>query len=196
MKKHRILITLAAGIMVLTSLSGCGTFNTNSRSFDSENTKSSSKAAFPELKGTDFDGNAVDNSLFSKNAVTVVNFWFNGCPPCVEELPALSTLNEELRKQGAELIGINAIAGENDELLNEAKDILSKQNATYRNIYYAEGSDLENFANQLEGFPTTFLVDRNGTIIGDCFLGAIDDEKTLNVVKQRIEDIISADKGE
>ena len=48
----------------------------------------------------DLDGNSVDDSLFSGNAVTVVNFWFTGCKPCVAELSALNDLNEALK--GAE----------------------------------------------------------------------------------------------
>ena len=49
----------------------------------------------------------MDNSLFAGNAFTVVNFWFNGCKPCVEELDDLNALNEKVKAQGGEVIGIN-----------------------------------------------------------------------------------------
>ena len=48
------------------------------------------------FSGEDFDGNKVDDSLFSGNAVTVVNFWFTGCKPCVAELSKLNELNDAI----------------------------------------------------------------------------------------------------
>ena len=62
---------------------------------------------FPGFTGKDLEGNDVDDSIFSANAVTVVNFWFNGCKPCVAELSKLNELNETLKGMGGELIGIN-----------------------------------------------------------------------------------------
>ena len=55
---------------------------------------------FPKFEGSDLEGNPVDNSLFAGNAFTVVNFWFNGCKPCVEELDDLNALNEKVKAQG------------------------------------------------------------------------------------------------
>ena len=63
--------------------------------------------AFPQFEGSDLEGNPVDNSLFAGNAFTVVNFWFNGCKPCVEELDDLNALNEKVKAQGGEVVGIN-----------------------------------------------------------------------------------------
>ena len=63
--------------------------------------------AFPQFQGKDLDGNDVDNSLFANNAFTVVNFWFNGCKPCVQELDDLNALNERIKAQGGEVVGIN-----------------------------------------------------------------------------------------
>ena len=51
--------------------------------------------AFNNISGKDFDGNDVEENLFSKNAVTVMNFWFTGCKPCVAELSKLNELNED-----------------------------------------------------------------------------------------------------
>ena len=51
--------------------------------------------------------NKVDDSLFSGNAVTVVNFWFTGCKPCVAELSTLNELNDAIKSMGGEVVGIN-----------------------------------------------------------------------------------------
>ena len=63
---------------------------------------------FPAFEGKDLDGNTVkSDELFSANAVTVVNFWFTTCNPCVGELSELDALNKELAKKGGALIGVN-----------------------------------------------------------------------------------------
>ena len=53
-----------------------------------------------DFSGQDYDGNTVDESLFSNNAVTVVNFWFTGCKPCVAELSKLNELNDAIKSSG------------------------------------------------------------------------------------------------
>ena len=69
-----------------------------SDSSDSSSSKSDeSTAVFKGFKGKDLDGNDVDDSLFAKNKVTVVNFWFSGCKPCVGELSKLNELNEKIK---------------------------------------------------------------------------------------------------
>ena len=56
---------------------------------------------FPAFEGKDLDGNTVkSDELFSANAVTVVNFWFTTCNPCVGELSELDALNKELAREG------------------------------------------------------------------------------------------------
>ena len=42
----------------------------------------------------------------SKNAVTVINFWFTGCKPCVAELSKLNELNDAIKSMGGEVVGI------------------------------------------------------------------------------------------
>ena len=63
---------------------------------------------FPAFEGKDLNGNTVkSDDLFSKNAVTVVNFWFTTCNPCVGELAELDALNKELAEKGGAFIGVN-----------------------------------------------------------------------------------------
>ena len=94
---------------------------------------------FPAFTGKDLDGNDVDSStLFSGNAVTVVNFWFTTCNPCVGELGELDALNKELAEKGGALIGVNTFTLDGDEsAIAEAKDVLAKKGATYQNVYFA-----------------------------------------------------------
>lgn len=155
----------------------------------------SSVTAFPSFEGKDFDGNDVDSSIFAENSVTVINFWFNGCSPCVEELEDLSKLNESLKEKGGELIGINVEAFDgNEKVIAEAKSILESKNASYRNIYFDSDSEAGQYAAQIMAFPTTVFVDRQGNIIGEAILGSINDEESMKIVNERIDEIIEADE--
>lgn len=130
---------------------------------------------FPSFEGSDLNGNKVKSSeLFSKNAVTVVNFWFTTCNPCVGELSDLDALNQDLSKQGGEVIGINSFTLDGDKTaIDEAKAVLDKKGASYRNVYFNTDSEAGKLIETVYAFPTTYVVDRNGNIVGDPIVGAI-----------------------
>ena len=154
----------------------------------------SSSSVFSGFTGKDLDGNDVDESLFSKNAVTVVNFWFSGCKPCVAELPELNKLNETLKKMGGEVVGINTeTLDDNQDGIKEAKKILEKQGASYRNLTFDSNSELGKYAGNIVAFPTTILVDRNGNIVGEPLLGGIDEQKNYDSLMKQIQSVIDAD---
>lgn len=151
---------------------------------------STTSTPFPGFTGKDLDGNDVDSSIFSQNTVTLVNFWFSGCSPCVEELPALNELNEALKEKGGAVIGINTDTLDgNADMIDEAKKILEEQGAAYQNIYFDSDSDAGEYATSIMAFPTTVLVDSNGNIIGEPILGGINNEESLAEVQNRIDAI-------
>ena len=151
---------------------------------------------FKNFSGQDLDGNSVDDSLFSGNAVTVVNFWFTGCKPCVAELSALNDLNEALKEMGGEVVGINTETFDgNEDAIKEAKEVLESQGADYRNLSISSDSDAGKYASEIMAFPTTILVDRNGNIVGDPMLGGIDNADNYNSLMEQIQTVIDADKA-
>ena len=151
---------------------------------------STTSTPFPAFAGKDLDGNDVDSSIFSQNTVTLVNFWFSGCSPCVEELPTLNELNEALKEKGGAVIGINTDTLDgNADMIDEAKKILEEQGAAYQNIYFDSDSDAGEYATSIMAFPTTVLVDSNGNIIGGPILGGINNEESLAEVQNRIDAI-------
>ena len=155
---------------------------------------SDTASPFSDFSGQDFDGNSVDESLFSKNAVTVVNFWFNGCKPCVAELSELNALNDELKAMGGEVIGINTETLDgNEAAIKEAAAILESQGAKYRNISLNSDSAACKYAFNIMAFPTTILVDRNGNIVGDPMLGGIDNKDNYDTLMKQIQSVIDAD---
>ena len=134
---------------------------------------------FPAFEGKDLNGNTVkSDELFSANAVTVVNFWFTTCNPCVGELSELDALNKELAKKGGALIGVNTFTLDGDEAaISEAKDVLAKKGVTYQNVYFASDGEAGKFTTNIFAYPTTYVVDRNGNIVGDPIVGAITEKK-------------------
>ena len=152
--------------------------------------------AFPQFEGSDLEGNPVDNSLFAGNAFTVVNFWFNGCKPCVEELDDLNALNEKVKAQGGEVVGINTETLDgNQQGIETAKKLLAATGASYRNIYFASGSDAGKFALNIMAFPTTYVFDRDGNVVGQPLLGGIDKEENLAALQKNIDAALSKDNA-
>ena len=133
----------------------------------------------------------VDESLFSKNKVTVVNFWFSGCKPCVEELSKLNELNDKIKKMGGEVVGINTdTLDDNQDGIKEAKDILKSQGASYKNLTFASDSTVGKYAGNIIAFPPTVLVDKSGNIISEPFMGGIDDQANYEQLTKQIQSIL------
>lgn len=167
--------------------------NTGSDSTD-QNDSSEEITPFNSFSGKDLDGNSVDESLFSNNAVTVVNFWFTGCKPCVAELSKLNELNDAIKSMGGEVVGINTETFDgNEDAIKEAAAVLDSQGAKYRNISIDSDSSVGKYASDIMAFPTTILVDRNGNIVGDPMLGGIDDQDNYDSLMKQIQSVIDAD---
>ena len=152
---------------------------------------------FPAFEGKDLDGNPVkSDELFSANAVTVVNFWFTTCNPCVGELAELDALNKELAKKGGALIGVNTFTLDGDEAaISEAKDVLAKKGVTYQNVYFDSDGEAGKFTTNIFAYPTTYVVDRNGNIVGDPIVGAITEKKQAETLQKLIDQALAADMG-
>ena len=152
---------------------------------------------FPAFEGKDLNGNPVkSDDLFSKNAVTVVNFWFTTCNPCVGELSELDALNKELAEKGGALIGVNTFTLDGDEAaISEAKDVLAKKGATYQNVYFDSDGEAGKFTTNIFAYPTTYVVDRSGNIVGEPIVGAITEKKQAETLQKLIEQALAADVG-
>lgn len=160
-------------------------------------TADSNATKFPAFTGKDLDGNDVSSDkLFAANAVTVVNFWFTTCGPCVGELGDLDALNKELSGKGGALIGINAFTLDGDETaISDAKDVLAQSGATYQNVYFDSGSEAGKFVESIYAYPTTYVVNRSGRIVGDPIVGAITSKAQADALQAQIDKALAADMG-
>ena len=174
-----------------------GTGNKTDSGSTGSKTDDSSLPKFPAFEGKDLDGNTVKSSdLFSGNAVTVVNFWFTTCGPCVGELGDLDALNKELSGKGGALIGINAFTLDGDETaISDAKDVLAQSGATYQNVYFDSGSEAGKFVESIYAYPTTYVVNRSGRIVGDPIVGAITSKAQADALQAQIDKALAADMG-
>ena len=152
---------------------------------------------FPAFEGKDLDGNTVkSDELFSGNAVTVVNFWFTTCNPCVGELSKLDALNKELAEKGGALIGVNTFTLDGDKAaIADAKDVLMKKGATYQNVYFDSDGEAGKFTSNIFAYPTTYVVDRSGNIVGEPIVGAITEKKQAETLQKLIDQALAADMG-
>ena len=123
-----------------------------------------------------------------------MNFWFSGCKPCVAELGDLDKLNQTVKAQGGEVIGINTeTLDDNADAIATAKQILQTKGASYRNITFASGSEAGQFALNTTAFPTTYVIDRNGKIVGKPVLGGITNESSMKQLQENIDTAIAND---
>ena len=183
----------AAGDSVSAGSAGMTGGSANTAGGNAGTVGDNSADAFPSFEGQDLDGNPVDSAtLFSNNAVTVVNFWFTTCKPSVGELPDLEVLHQELAKKGGTVIGINAFTLDGSTKdTNEAKSVLEQQGVTYPNIWFASNSDAGLFTAGLYAFPTTYVVDRNGRIVGDPIVGGISSDAQMKKLNALIDQALS-----
>ena len=180
---------------------GCGKKPSDGdMSVPAENGKPTEKGdlmKFPAFDGKDLDGNEMKRStLFAGNTVTVVNFWFTTCSPCVGELADLEALNKQLAEKGGAVVGINSFTLDGDKTaISDAKDILTKKGVSYKNIWFDAKSEAGKFTSGLYSYPTTYVVDKNGSIVGEPIVGAITAKKQAETLQKLIDQAIANSKG-
>ncbi len=179
---------------------GCGSTPSAGESVDASTAgmtaganASSEATKFPSFTGKDLDGNEVNSDeLFSSSKVTVMNFWFTTCKPCVGELGDLEQLNKELAEKGGQVVGVNSFTldGNKDEIA-DAKDVLNKKGVTYKNIWFKSDSEAGKFTSNLFSFPTTYVIDQNGNIVGEPIVGAISSAEQRAALDKLIDHAIA-----
>ena len=179
---------------------GCGSTPSAGESVDASTAgmtaganASSEATKFPSFTGKDLDGNDVNSDeMFSSSKVTVMNFWFTTCKPCVGELGDLEQLNKELAEKGGQVVGVNSFTLDgNKGDIADAKDVLNKKGVTYKNIWFKSDSEAGKFTSNLFSFPTTYVIDQNGNIVGEPIVGAITSEEQRAALNKLIDQAIS-----
>ncbi len=135
--------------------------------------KAGKKIAFDSV---DLKGNAVTDSIFQENKITMLNIWGTFCPPCIREMPDLAKLNEVNKSKGVRVVGIPI------DIIDDMGNISPKERAAADEIINATGAHythlvpnygmFSTFLRNIQAVPATIFVDSKGNQVGQMYLGA------------------------
>jgi peroxiredoxin len=106
----------------------------------------------------DVDGKPVPWSQF-KGQVVVVDFWATWCPPCRTEIPGYVALQKKYAADGVTFIGISV---DGDDSIPAVKAFVKQFNINY--LILMANDTVQDAYGVNQGYPTTFIIDRDGTI--------------------------------
>ena len=104
--------------------------------------------------------------------------------------------NKELAEKGGALIGVNTFTLDGDKAaIADAKDVLMKKGATYQNVYFDSDGEAGKFTTNIFAYPTTYVVDRSGNIVGEPIVGAVTGKAQAEALQAQIDKALAADMG-
>jgi cytochrome c biogenesis protein CcmG, thiol:disulfide interchange protein DsbE len=186
------LVLPIASILLL--LAGCGTVSTTSAQSSEPPTniaagqpvpksplvgKSAPKFSLPTL---DQKSTVSLNQLLG-NKILVINAWASWCYPCQQETPDLVAMSKKYTGK-VEFVGINMTS---DDSVTDAKSFVHKYGISYPVLLDTKGAFSHDY--QVIGYPTTFIVDPNGTIV-NVHIGIL----TKNQIQQLINEAMNGTK--
>ncbi|MBQ6373291.1 MAG: TlpA family protein disulfide reductase [Clostridia bacterium] len=129
---------------------------------------------------TDLDGNAVTSTeLFQDNRITMVNLWGTWCGNCVDEMEALAGIHTRIQEKGCGVVGLEFEYAPIDTMTDEIRAFMEEKGVNYPSVIMPQGNAI---LDQVSGYPTTFFVDSEGTILTHPIVGAMVDqyERTID----------------
>ncbi len=130
--------------------------------------------SFAEFDTTALTGENVTQEIFAENKVTMVNIWATWCNPCIEELPSIQDMMDEL-PEGANVISICLDAKTDTELALEIVDACGIEFA----VLIPDEQLENNVLRYTDAVPATYFVDSSGNVIGQPIVGAPVDPKAM-----------------
>ena len=140
----------------------------------------------PDFEGTDLYGNTVTQEIFYDFSLTMVNIWGTFCNPCIEEMPDLAQLHQEILNEDINIVGILVdVSEENNK--DFAIEITESYNVEFTNII-PDDNLLDYLSEILVGVPTSLFIDEEGNIIGEPVIGARGKDDYKQIIFQRVEE--------
>lgn len=168
----------------------CGTSysernSTGSNDSSSETKTSTNGPIFGDFNTTDVTGKKVDQTIFEKSDLTMVNIWATYCSPCLEEMPALQELSDKYKGK-MQIVGIvSDISKANDKT---ASKIIKEKKIKYTNL--VPSSDMY-YLSQVQYVPTTVFLDKDGNQIGESYSGSKDRSSWDSLIKKMLDEVNS-----
>ncbi len=156
----------------------------------------------PEKKSVDqvgqfqtatLDGQEIDHSVFQDAKLTMINTWTTWCGACIDEMPDLEELSQELEGTDAQIIGIayDTYDGRgqiNEELLELAQKITERTGVTFPTLI-PDSNLMDGLLQGVLGFPTTWFVDSEGNVVGDPVLGSNSKDGWMQLIQERLAEV-------
>ena len=180
---------------IKTTLGEMTPFNGQS-AFEQPQTATSDADNVGSFETTDIDGNTYTEKVFSDYDLTLVNAFTTWCSPCVNEMPELEELYQEMKDQGVGVLGmvLDSVSEDgtpDDSIVQKAQLLKEKTGVTYPLLIPDKGF-LNGRISGLQSFPESFFVDKDGNIVGDPIMGS----NTFDGWKEAVEKQLAALKGE
>lgn len=141
-----------------------------------------------KFEATDKDGNKFTNEDFAKYDATVINLWFTGCSACIQEMPELNKVSDELKKEDKVNFITLCTDAEYDDSTKEAfKRIINDNKPNYQALGVKNEGEIKKYLDHVFAYPTTIIVDKNGKIVGDDVVGSIITEDQISKIKENIK---------
>lgn len=111
----------------------------------------------PPIDLTDAAGQPLSRDDY-RGKVTVVNFWASWCGPCVEEIPSLNNLRQQMAGEPFELISVNYA-----ESAGQVRKFLGEVKVDFPVLLDEEGTESARW--NVLVFPSTFVIGPDGKIV-------------------------------
>ncbi len=174
--KRKIIISLLA-VMLLVSV-GCQS--------EKVDVKSENIGTF---KTVDLENNEVTEEIFKENDLTLVNVFSSSCNPCMQELPDLAELSNELKEKKVGIVGLNIdmdIKGNPDENSRKIVSELLKKKDVEMKVIFSDINLTEKVLAKIDTIPYTFFVDKEGNIVGKSYLGTKSKDDWKKVIDEEL----------
>ena len=150
----------------------------------------SSGDSFPKFDAVDFKGNPVSSDVFKDSPVTIMSIWFTGCKGCIDEMPNLQKISEELKDKNVKVMSICLDTYEDKKIKEEAEKIIEAKGVKYPNLAVKPSEEIDNYLKNLTAFPTTLLIGRDGKIIDNISVGS---QEKIDELYKKIDEIIASE---
>lgn len=141
-----------------------------------------------KFEAKDQDGKKFTNEDFKNYDATVINLWFTGCSACIQEMPELNKVADDLKKdEKVNFVTLCTDAEYDESTMDAFKRIIDENKPTYQALGVKNEGEIKKYLDHVFAYPTTIVVDKNGNIVGEDVVGAITTEDQLAKLKENID---------
>lgn len=212
-RMYKICALLLAGILGAAAFTGCSP-KASQENTDSETAKimeltsteeasvstetehdfsDTSSVSLGEFTAQDIEGETYTAEMFQDYDLTMVNVFTTWCSPCINEIPELQKLKDEMADEGINVIGVVLDASDgsgniDEETVEKARLLAEKTGVSYT-FLLPDDTNLNGRLDDIYSVPETFFVDKDGNIVGETYVGSRSLEDWRAVVEEELSNL-------